>query len=79
MGNMPGHVKVTVPAGGMALFDQRCWVRSVQILARSSASGDLWEMHHAHVLARPFALICSLPGGVSSAAHRHAVDERSEP
>ena len=27
MGSMPGHVKVTVPAGGMCLFDQRCWVR----------------------------------------------------
>jgi hypothetical protein len=25
MGGMPGHVKVVVPAGGMALFDQRCW------------------------------------------------------
>ena len=25
MGGMPGHVKVAVPAGGMALFDQRIW------------------------------------------------------
>lgn len=40
MDNMPGHVKVTVPAGGMALFDQRCWVRSARTLPRSSSASE---------------------------------------